>query len=344
MLQGAKSARWRVRARSRTVMNKNILVLGGSGFIGRHVVDRLVAQDCAVCVPTRRRAYGRELLVLPTVEVIEADILDSAVLTRLVAGRDAVINLVGILHDAGRAPSGAAYGPSFAAAHVMLVKNLVEACRREGVARLVHMSALGANSQGPSGYLRSKGEGERVVSGAPDLNWTILRPSVVFGPQDEFLNLFARLAAWLPVLAVGGADSRIQPVAVNDVAAAIGNALFERATYGRGYELCGPAIYTLRELAQFAARASGHPRLVIGLPGPIARLTALFFECLPGPTILSRDSLRTLQVDSVASVQPYRPAPELGVHPTPMEPQASLYLAGMHPRTRMDGFRAHARR
>jgi uncharacterized protein YbjT (DUF2867 family) len=325
-------------------MIKNILVLGGSGFIGRHLVDRLVAQDCAVCVPTRRRAYARELLVLPTVEVVEADILDPAVLARLVAGRDAVINLVGILHDTGGARAGSAYGPSFAATHVTLVKNLVEACRRQGVARLVHVSALGASPQGPSGYLRSKGEGERVVGAAADLQWTILRPSVVFGPDDEFLNLFARLAAWLPVLAIGGADCRIQPVAVADVATAICHALFERATYGRGYELCGPAIYTLRELAQFAARASGHPRLVIGLPGPIAQLAALFFELLPGPTILSRDSLRTLQVDSVSSVQPYRPADELGVHPTPMEPQASLYLAGMHPRTRMDAFRAHARR
>jgi len=166
----------------------------------------------------------------------------------------------------------------------------------------------------------------------------------VFGDGDAFLNLFAGLAAFLPVLLIGSAGARMQPVWVRDLAAAVCNALENRATVGRSYEVCGPAIYTLRELVQLAARLAGHPRAVIGLPAPLAGLMAFAFELLPGPTLLSRDNLRSLSVDSVASQQPYQPAPELGLRPAPLEPEAALYLCGLHPRTRFSGFRARARR
>ncbi len=323
---------------------QNILVLGGTGFVGRCVVAQLAARGCRVAVPTRRLVHGRPLQVLPTVEVIEADVHDPATLQRLLAGRDAVVNLVGILHDSGpRAPGGAPYGAAFAAAHVTLVRALAAACAAQGVHRVVHVSALGADPAGPSGYLRSKGDGERVIAAAP-LASTILRPSVVFGAEDRFLNLFAALAAVLPALVIGGADSRLQPVWVQDLAGAIAHALDEPATIGRSYEICGPAVYTLRQLVAFAARASGHPRPVIGLPRPLAMVMAFCLEHLPVPTVLSRDNLRSLAVDSVASVQPYRPAAELGFLPSPLEPEASLYLSGLHPRTRFGGFRARAGR
>ena len=325
---------------------QNILVLGGTGFVGRSLVERLVADGRTVCVPTRRRSKGRELFVLPTVDVVEADINDPASLRALLAGRDAVINLVGILHDSGRATiaSGGRYGAAFGAAHVELPRSVVAACRETGVQRLLHVSALGAEPAGPSGYLRSKADGERAVREAGGLATSIFRPSVVFGDGDNFLNLFAGLAALLPVLFIGGAQSRMQPVWVHDLAGAIAGALDNRATFGKSYEICGPTVYTLRELVAFAAHAAGHPRPVVGLPGPLAAAMAMLFELLPGPTLLSRDNLRSLQVDSIASTQPYRPAPELGMVPSPMEPEATLYLSGLHPRTRFGGFRARAGR
>jgi uncharacterized protein YbjT (DUF2867 family) len=258
-----------------------------------------------------------------------------------------VINLVGILHDTGpaaRTGTTGTYGARFAAAHVELPRRLVAACPEAGVERLLHVSALGADPQGPSGYLRSKGDGERIVREAKGIHATVFRPSVVFGAGDNFLNLFAALAAWLPVLVLGRAQARMQPVSVQDLAGAMATALDARASFGRSYEICGPTIYTLRELVQFAARASGHPRPVIGLPDGLAAILARCLELMPGPTLLSRDNLRSLGVDSVATTQPYAPAPELGLRPVALEPEATLYLSGLHPRTRFGGFRARARR
>lgn len=314
--------------------NQDILVLGGAGFIGRCLVDRLVAQGRKVCVPTRRRAAARSLWVLPSVEVVEADVGDAATLARLLAGRDAVINLVGILHGTDK---------QFAAAHVELPRALVAACQAQGVKRLLHVSALGADPQGPSAYLRSKGEGERIVRAAP-LAWTVLRPSVVFGEGDSFLALFARLARWLPLLPIGGGSARMQPVWVQDLVTAMCSALDSSLAARRSYEVCGPTVYTLAELVRFAARASGHPRAVISLPGWAASAMARLFALLPVPAPFTPDDLRTLSVDSVASSQPYQPAPELAFRPAPLEPEAALYLSGLHPRTRFDGFRARARR
>jgi NADH dehydrogenase len=324
--------------------HQRILVLGGGGFIGRYVIDRLVARVASVVVPTRRRDRIKELIVLPTAEVIEADVHDTAALGRLVSDCDAVINLIGILHGDRPPTSSGSYGSKFLQAHVELPRRIVAACERYGVRRLLHMSALGADPRGPSMYLRSKGDGERVVQSSSVLETTVFRPSVVFGREDRFLNVFARMARWLPVLAIGRPDARMQPVWVADVATAIVNTLDHVETYGRTYELCGPRIYTLRELVQFAAHASGHPRPVLGLPDPAANMMAWIFERLPGDPVMSRDNLDSLKVDSVASRQPYWPAPELGIHPTPMEPEAVQYLAGLHPRTRFSAFRARARR
>jgi len=330
--------------------HQDVLVLGGTGFVGRRLVGELVAQGRRVRVPTRRRAKGRELLVLPSVELFEADVHDPASLRSLVAGCDAVINLVGILHDTGRAapagsPGRGRYGAGFWSAHVELPRMLAAACVQQGVSRLLHVSALGADPNGPSGYLRSKGDGEKeILAGGRSLACTIFRPSVVFGAGDQFLTLFASLAAVLPVLLIGRARARMQPVWVDDLVSGIATALDEHRSFGRSYEICGPRVYTLGELVRFAATAAGHPRPVIGLPDFAARILARSFELLPGPTLLSRDNLRSLTADSIASAQPYEPPAELGLRLAPMEPEASLYLAGMHSRSRFSAFRARARR
>jgi NADH dehydrogenase len=316
------------------MQHKKILVIGGSGFIGRYIVNLLVGRGCRVLVPSRRRDRAKHLIMLPTCDVVEADVRDDSTLDRLVAGQHAVINLVGILHGSEA---------QFEQAHVELTRRLLAACAANKVRRYLHMSALGADPNGPSMYQRSKGRAEALVRDSK-LAWTIFRPSVVFGAEDEFLNMFAKLAAIAPVLPIGGADVKFQPVWVEDVANAFVNCLDNDATVGKVYELAGPKVYTLRELVQFAAAAAGHKRLVVALPDSVARLQARLMELAPGEPLLSRDNLDSMKRDNIASTQPYKPAPELGITATPMEPEASLYLAGLHPRTRFGGFRARARR
>jgi NADH dehydrogenase len=319
-------------------MNK-ILVIGGAGFVGRHIVARLVGQGLRVTVPTRHRSRAGHLILLPTVEVVESDVGNDDALDLLLRDHDAVINLVGILQGSRGTP----YGREFARAHVELPKRIVAGCARHGVRRYLHMSALGADPKGPSMYQRSKGDGEAAVRASP-LDWTIFQPSVIFGPEDRFLNTFATLAKVFPVLPIGGADVRFQPVWIGDVAQAFVNALGNRDTYRKSYELVGPRVYTLRELVQFAAAASGRPRPVLALPGGIAQLQARMMELAPGEPLMSRDNIDSMKVDNIASSQPYVPAPELGITPTAMEAEAPRYLSGQTVRTRLDAFRARARR
>jgi len=316
------------------MQHRNVLVIGGGGFVGRYLVNELVGRGCRVLVPSRRRDSAKHLIMLPTCEVVEASVHDDATLARLVEGQDAVVNLVGILHGTEA---------QFEQAHVALTQRIVAACVHAKVRRYLHMSALGADADGPSMYQRSKGRAEQAVRQSK-LAWTILRPSVIFGAEDSFLNMFARLAAIAPVLPIGGAQVKFQPVWVEDVSRAFVNSLDNEATIGKAYELCGPKVYTLRELVQFAAAAAGHRRPVVALPDAVARLQARLMELAPGEPLLSRDNLDSMKRDNIASRQPYVPAPELGITPTPMEPEASLYLAGLHPRTRFGGFRARARR
>jgi NADH dehydrogenase len=313
-----------------------ILVLGGSGFIGQHLVARLVTQRLFVRVPTRRRKNARDLMPLPTAEVVEADIQDDAALDALMRDVDAVVNLVGVLHS----DRGAPYGKAFATNHVVLPERVANACRRNGVRRLIHMSALGADSAAPSMYLRSRADGEKAVkavfAGWPEGELTIFRPSVVFGPEDQFMNRFAALARWFPLLPVAASRARLQPVYVGDVVQAIAHALDEPRTIGNTYTLVGPQIYTLGDLVALAGRWSGHERRVLPLPMGIGRLQAAFFEALPGDPLVSRDNLDSLTVDSVhTALQP----PELGVTPTPLETIAPGYLSRQHARTRYDALR-----
>ncbi|WP_028312260.1 complex I NDUFA9 subunit family protein [Derxia gummosa] len=327
--------------------HRRILLIGGTGFIGRAIAARLAARGATVTVPTRRAARAGQLPTLPTAQVVEANVNDPAALARLVAGQDAVINLVGILHSRRGEP----YGPDFARAHVDLPRAIAAAMKAEAARagrplRLLHMSALGADSAGPSMYQRSKGDGEAALRGevaGSALALTIFRPSVVFGPEDSFLNLFAKLAAKAPVLPIGGADARFQPVFVGDVADAFVNALDDPATYGRAYELCGPKTYSLRELVAFAARASGHPRCVIGLPAVAARMQALALEFAPGGPLMSRDNLDSMKTDNVAPAG-WQPAPELGLASlTPVEAAAD-WLPGTGRLGKLDDYRRAGQR
>lgn len=302
-----------------------LLVIGGSGFIGSHVVARLVQAGHGVVVPTRRRQRARHLLLLPTVEVIEADVHDDPTLDRLVAGCDAVINLVGILHSRGGTP----YGADFARAHVELPRRITDACHKTGVRRLIHLSALGARPDAPSEYLRSKAAGEEVLIAARTrIDATVLRPSVVFGPEDRFLNLFAGLQKVLPLMLLACPQAKFQPVHVADVAECVLRALGDGASIHHSYDLCGPKVYTLRELVRFAGAASGHRRLIVGLPDSLAYLQALVLEFLP-VKLMSRDNLRSMQVPSVCAC-----AFPFGMHPLSMEAAAPEWLSrgGLHAR------------
>ena len=320
--------------------HENLLVVGGSGFVGRHLVAALAARGACVTVPTRRREGAKHLTLLPTVEVVEMDARDSRALSRLADGRDAVINLAGVLHSrrgrpGERGPNN--YGPGFAEAHVELAQAVVGACRDAGVKRLLHMSALGADPKGPSEYLRSKGIGERAVLAADDLAVTVFRPSVIFGPEDRFLNLFAQLAAFLPVLALACPGARFQPVYVGDVVRAFLAALESREAAGRSYDLCGPKECTLRQLVELVCRLTGRRRLIVGLPDRLSYLQALAMELSPVP-LLTRDNYYSMQVPSVCDC-----AFPFGIQPAALV-AASAWLAPAGPRERYPQLRWRARR
>ncbi|MEY5097786.1 MAG: hypothetical protein RJA36_505 [Pseudomonadota bacterium] len=294
---------------------KKILLLGGSGFVGRHVCEQLARAGLQPTVPTRRALNARAVQLLPGVTVLEADVHDEATLARLLPGHDAVVNLVGVLHGSER---------RFQRAHVELPRRLARAMHAAGVRRLVHISALGASADGPSRYQRSKAAGEAVLREA-GLELTLLRPSVMFGAGDNFFNLFARLQAAMPLMLLPGATSRLQPVWVGDVARAVLRCLQDPATAGQTYELAGPRVCTLRELVQIAGRLSGHPRPVIGLPLALGYPQALLLQSLPGEPLMSTDNLASLQVDNVPSGQLPGLA-ELGITPAPLEPTVAAYL------------------
>lgn len=317
---------------------QNVLVIGGSGFVGRHVVSLLAARGIGVRVPTRRREQAKHLILLPTVEVVEADVNVPGVLDGLVQGCDAVINLAGVLHSRPAGAGSDGYGQDFFETHVELAQRIVAACRAAGVRRLAHMSALGASRDAPSEYLRSKGAGEEAVLAADDVAVTVFRPSVVFGPEDRFLNLFAMLAALSPALWLACPDARFQPVYVGDVALAIVQSLEERDAAGKRYDLCGPREYSLRELVQYVCRATGRRRLIIGLGPALSWMQAWVLEKLPG-RLVTRDNLRSMQVPSVSAA----PMP-FGIVATSLDSVVPLYLAHAAPRERYGNLRLRAHR
>jgi uncharacterized protein YbjT (DUF2867 family) len=313
------------------VSDRTTLVLGGSGFVGRHLVAQLVAAGRRVIVPTRSRERAKHLILLPTVDVVEADVHNEGVLARLTRRAPVVVNLVGILHESR--------GGEFERVHVELARKLVAACRAAGVSRLLHMSAQNADPQGPSRYLRSKGEAEAIVS-ASDLAWTVFRPSVIFGREDSFLNLFATIEKFAPFIPLACADAKFQPVYVGDVARAFQAAAEDDSTLRQRFALCGPTVYSLRELVRYIGELTGHKRPIVPIGGGLASLQARMLELLPGP-LMSRDNLASMTKDSVCDGSM---STRFGFAPTTLEAVAPGYLSTGALKSRYDEFRAQSGR
>ncbi len=309
-----------------------VCILGGTGFVGTELVTRLAAAGHFVRVPTRVLVNGTHLLVLPTVEVIAANVHDLRALGRLFEGMDAIINLVGILNERGRGGSG------FRAAHTDLATRIVEAARAARVKRLLQMSSLGADRAAPSHYLRTKADAESIVRDATRvLGTTIFRPSVIFGPRDSLTNRFAELLHLSRgVLPLARPNARLTPVYVGDVAEAFLRALRDRSTAGQTYELCGPDVMTLRQLVRMTAEAARLPCHIIPLPNFIARLQALLMDFFPGKPF-STDNYKSLTIDSVCRENGFA---RFGITPTPMAAILATYLGAESLQARLAAYRS----
>jgi uncharacterized protein YbjT (DUF2867 family) len=272
---------------------RRIVITGGTGFVGRAVCERLVEGDSGrrIIVPSRRPSQGRALQVLPGVELRGCNVHEPRELASVLEAADAVVHLVAILH--GRPAD-------FERVHVELPRKLAAACRAAGVRRVIHVSALGVAPDAPSAYLRSKAAGEAVWRDS-GLDVTVLRPSVIFGAEDRFTNLFAMLLRVFPALPLAGADARFQPVWVGDVASAIVTALQRPDLASAIVECAGPEQLTLREIVERVGQLTGHRRPVIGLPEGLGRLQATLMGLMPGDPLMSTDNLLSMRVPNVAT-------------------------------------------
>ena len=315
---------------------ESVAVLGGTGFLGTRLVARLIKEGHTVTVLSRDREQHKHLLVLPGLTLENCDVYDEAQLSERLRGKDVVINLVGILNERGFGGAG------FRRAHTELTQGVLQAARSANVTRLLQVSALKAAPDAPSYYLRTKGEAEKIIrerSGA--LDWTIFQPSVIFGPGDSFLNRFAALLAAIPLafpLAKPGA--RFAPVLVDDVVEALVRCLHGGSTSRRTYQLCGPQVYTLREILVLVATLTGHRRWIFGLPDFAARLQALLMDFVPGRPF-SSDNYRSLTVDSVCTEDGFA---QLGIQPQSMAASARQYLGAFEDNARLSHNRAAASR
>ena len=311
-----------------------VCVLGGTGFVGTELVSQLAAAGHFVRVPTRALARGRHLSVLPTVEVLVANVHDPRVLGELLSGMDAVINLVGILNESR--------AQRFEQIHAELVAKLIEAARLARVRRLLHMSALGADEHAPSRYLVTKGRAETLLRGAAQsLDVTIFRPSVIFGRGDSLTNRFAgllRVGAGL--LPLARPRARFAPIFVDDVVSAFLQSLRERATVGQTYELCGPDVLTLADLVRTIAVSAGLKCRIVPLPDVLARLQGLVLGMLPGKPF-SLDNFRSLTVDSVCRENG---CARLGIEPLHLLAVVPTYLGGDSLQSRFGRYRESAER
>jgi len=304
---------------------RKICILGGTGFVGSHLIGRLYKEGYQIRLLTRHPSRCKHLFVLPELEIRKADIHDPAELVRQFAGMDAVINLVGILHEKKKG--------DFERNHVELPRQVVAACRAAGVGRLLHMSALGADPEGLSHYQQTKGRGEALVREAHGdaLRVTIFRPSVIFGCGDSFLNLFGKLLQWAPVFPLGSPNAKLQPISVGDVARAYAASLDNPATYGNTYELCGPQVYTLQQLVEHTADVLGYKRTIVPLGDLSSYLQAWAMEFMP-VKMLTRDNYLSLKTDNMCAC----PFPEVfGFAPMPLEAEAPACLGVLpsrHPR------------
>lgn len=322
-----------MRLRLEPALKPKVCVLGGTGFVGRHLVSLLSEEGYRVRVPTRRAARHRDLKVLPGVDVVEADVHSTTGLRSLLHDCGIVVNLVAILNEGRRG--------EFEDVHVKLPRNVVHICQELGVPRLLHMSALNADAGGgPSRYLKTKGQGEDLAHAAEDLDVTSFRPAVIFGPDDHFFNRFGRLLKWSPgVFPLACPGSRFAPVFVGDVTQAMLVAIEDSDTIGARYDLCGPHVYTLRQLVEFTANTLGLTRAVLGLGDGLSRLQAAVMGHLPGRPF-TYDNYLSLQVDAVCNGD--FPA-VFGIDPAPIESLVPAYLRHVNQRNRFDEYRRRAR-
>ena len=314
----------------------SIAVLGGTGFLGTRLVARLIKNGHRVTVLSRDRELHKHLLVLPGLTLENCDIYQEAQLSEWFRGQDVVINLIGILNESGFGGGG------FRRAHLELTRTVLQAARSAGTTRLLQVSAIGASPDAPSYYLKYKGEAEKLIhEQSSSLDWTIFRPSVMFGPGDAFLNRFAGLLGAIPLaFPLARPNARLQPVSVDDVVEALLRCLHGGACSKRTYELGGPQVYTLREIVELVAKLSGHRRVVIGLPDFIAWLQGFFMNFVPGRPF-STDNYRSLSVDNVCSENGLV---KLGIQPHSMAASARQYLGSLEDNARLSQSRAAAGR
>ncbi|MGA8516049.1 MAG: complex I NDUFA9 subunit family protein [Burkholderiaceae bacterium] len=311
-----------------------IIVLGGTGFIGRHICEKLAAAGHDITVPTRNANSTKALRMLPGLHLRECDVHQSAQLSAAVAGHDGLINLVAVLHGSEA---------RFEQVHVQLPRRIAAACQAAGVRRVVHISALGAALDAPSRYLRSKARGEAALANS-GLSLAMLRPSVVFGAEDKLLNVFAALQKLAPIVPLAGADTQFQPVWVEDLAQAVVT-LATDSSYSNNsslrpgdkdiaaktplntsiVEACGPQVLTLRDLFAIAGQCVGARRPILPLPMPLARLQAWVMEHLPGEPLMSRDNLDSMQSPSIATGH-YPGLGAVGISPSSIYAIAPTYL------------------
>lgn len=293
-----------------------VCILGGTGFVGHHLVARLAASGYRCRILARHPQRHRDLLIVPGVELRQVSILETGALEEQLDDCGALINLVGILNEDR--------GQSFQRIHVDLVERILDAARAAHVRRYLHMSALHAQAtRGKSLYLRTKGAGEELAHARADMEVTSFRPSVIFGPGDSFFNRFAALLKTAPgVFPLACPDARFAPVYVGDVAAAIMESLTDPGTPGKGYDLCGPRIYSLRELVRYTADLIGRSVSVVGLPDFLARLQARVLQHVPGKPF-TMDNYLSLQTDSVCE---HNALAELGIRPQAVEALVPGYL------------------
>lgn len=317
---------------------ETIGIIGGGGFVGRHLANTLVESGYKIRALVRSRERARGLWLLPNTDVIELDLYDEAELAANISGCDAVINLAGILNEKGDNGNG------FRHAHTELTRALIKACTDTGVKRYLHMSALNAEPFGPSYYLRTKGEAENAALAAHDdgLPTTVFRPSVIFGPDDSFLNQFATLLRYTPIaFPLACARTKLQPVYIGDVCQAIKSSLENRASFGKRYDLGGPETKTLAELVEYVMSLTGTKRIILPLGAGLSKLQANVLEYVPGKPF-SRDNFRSLSEDSVCTTG--NGLLELGIKPTSLAEIVPSYLGGKHERMRYYGMRISAHR
>ncbi|MFE0502729.1 complex I NDUFA9 subunit family protein [Lysobacter soli] len=295
---------------------RHMVILGGTGFVGRHLVARLLRGGDRVTVLSRGVDAAKRRLKPQGASLIEGDVADADFLAAVLDDADAVVNLIGILNEKGDR------GDGFERVFVGITDALIDAMQRMGVRRLLQMSALNAG-RGESHYLQARGRAEQHVR-ASGLDWTLLRPSVIAGPGDGLFCRFDGLLKFAPVLPIGRADARFQPVWVGDVVEAFAKALDEPRSVGQSYDLVGPDLMTLKQIVKLAGRGRGRHRVVLGLPTSLGKLQAEVGEWLPGKPI-SRDNWRSLQLDSVSMEDGLR---RLNLTPTPVEPKLAEILAG----------------